>query len=375
MIGSLDEVSAWLVDHCEVIREREGRKRALAAVKLALDAARDGDADVCRREIIKAAFWWNDGHGAFSLSRAEDPDVHRDEARVLGLLAAVRVYGKALLPGEEPETPTQPIAGLWVHARWRHAAHQPVIPIEEVDWATFGAEPRSQPWPAALWWQTEGGSRLRPDRVTRAVSYLLLFETMSEELTTIAVLRRVRERLQEAHRRDWAGADAKRAIAKAKAAIRSHLGEEEREREQAAAKLERLPTGLRALSPEEGRAQAWPYLETVATLARRFDARQGPYPLSHLANELERATTPTQLAELYELFRRMTEREPRSNTNFAVPLQEILTTDHWSASTAARLWYRAQHGPNPKREKQLIQQVDAKLRDQLRSATKRSRGG
>lgn len=374
MVGSLDEVAAWLLEHCQVIREREGRKRALAAVKLALAAARDGDADICRREIIKAAFWWNDGHGAFSLSRAEESEVQRDEARVLGLLAAVRVHGEPMLVAAETGA-SAPLTGLWVRAKWRGAVHVPHVPIEEVDWSTFGAQSRSPPWPAALWWPCERGASLRSDRVMRAVTYLRLYETMSEQLNTVVVLRRVRERLQEAYRRRWAGADARRAIAKAKAIIRKHLADEERARIDAAAKLEPLPKGLRDLPPEEGLARGWPFLERAATLKWRFETRLGPYPLAHLGGQLNHASSPAELEDLYDLLRRVTTREGRSNTNFAVPFQDSLTMDHWSASTGARLWYRSLHGPNPAREKQFIQQVDAKLRERLRSASKSSPGG
>jgi hypothetical protein len=80
-VGSIDAVAEWVNDRCRSVRNLAARKKATKLARDAIEAARAGDDTACRILIVKAAFWHSQGDGAFSMQRAEDPEIKQDEAK------------------------------------------------------------------------------------------------------------------------------------------------------------------------------------------------------------------------------------------------------------------------------------------------------
>jgi hypothetical protein len=113
-------------------------------------------------------------------------------------------------------------------------------------------------------------------------------------------------------------------------------------------------------------------LDQLQTLREEHPRRtHGPlFAPQRLTAEFQRAKTNETfdafLAHLIEL----TRLEPRTNANPASMFSQHVQLLGWNSAMAARVWSRAQHGPDALRERRLAQSIDAFWRAHVRRTTR-----
>lgn len=310
--------------------------------------------------------------------------VRRDEAKVLGLLAAVRVHDGILLP-PDPEDERQfiPPPGQWVAAYWLGAVHVPCHPLQQVKWTKGGLpdipqERRVHRIPATLWWPMRDGVVLERDRIVRAVRAILSLEWLYVHFEgTVQIVRKARNRLAEAASAGWGTRAGRSAVSKAERVFAKAVDEDRERRGALALTIVRPPEELRLMPAGERKNVAgWPHLQRIRTIAQAEGLRYYPggTPVE-LLEELQAArSSASELEKLLEFYdENILKLRPRKDFNPAYQLRHMLVLDDWSGSSAARLWVRRGEGPNLKRERKLAQAVDVKYREELRSLERRER--
>ena len=286
-------------------------------------------------------------------------EIKRDEAKVLGLLAAVRVHGTKILPHEEPGT-TAKVKGKWIAARWQGRVHVPFWPAIPIIWTPRSwkvAKGRTLAGPLAmLWVPDDGGEPLEPDRVANAVGAIQLIEFMyADEAAGVAFLRRVCNALTEAHKGGCASTNAKHALRAAQRHVRREIANWEGRQaqlERAVAVLEgRFQERLRPPVREPQRLLVLPIIEELALLREEASATRyvpGLNPLD-VSDRLEAAVDagPAELAVFRTELAALVSRRPHANASAELMLSFALFAEGWSECSAARLWCRARYGPSP----------------------------
>lgn len=323
---------------------------------------------------------------------AKSPEVRRDEAKVLGFLAAVRVRGDTLLriadltqPPKEQRTAAR---GRWVAASWRGAVQEPRVPLQLVNWKSDGRRIREKterkPHPDGVIWFVDGyaGEPLPIDRVYRAAASIREIERMHLDVgTELAVLREELNFLQDAKRAGYTGSVASSAFKKADKVLRERIDGVLQSQRDGEARREALRRELAQFSGHPGRREyialhVHPILEELGRANQRVarwtdDASSAtlsrPPPIEDAPGwrryiQRARGEGPSALERLHGELTQLVRSRPRSNANEALLLHEMIEADDWSSSTAARLWSRARHGLSPQKERQAAQALDQALR-------------
>jgi hypothetical protein len=213
------------------------------------------------------------------------------------------------------------------------------------------------------------------------VTALTLLEASQDDEGRI--LRSLVYRMNEAAKHRYAGREAKSALSKAEAGLKTEAQLYELIKAKCALELEewkrRRDSVVGSVGPADRsprNPRVWALLSEIKRLRETHDRRVVSNRIlpGWLLVQLREARTAG-VAQL-EAFRETLEDfrlRRRENTNPAFELDLMIWTWEWSASTAARLWVRVTVGPDEARERQFAQAVDAAWRARLQPVKARWR--
>jgi hypothetical protein len=343
-----------------------------------------------------------------SRPNARAPDIVRDEAKVLGLVSAVRVWGAEILPAipsptdrfaaeklstffrlanhsEKPSGRGDGVRGRWIAARWRGRYHEPLPPLREVTWCPAGwrfvdGNPGARGVDAVLWVIDDEGERLPADRVVFAAAALDLIEANTVVRSeSLQLVKKVRNRLNEGAAGGFRSPSSRHALRAARSFVAAEAKRHELSDEAWLASFESVCRRLRKQKAEFHHASAsghpslaeanlvaaWSLMEE-RDIVRRTSVLERTVPGADPRDILRGLDTAfaggsgaylalrEQLASLCG--------EYRKNESPAFLLDCLLVLDDWSSSTAARLWTRSQFGRDSSRERAEAQAVDTARR-------------